>query len=1127
MGPRDYLRRDLTAIRDRRDALAAEATQVTLDLAAVANLPKTSRKIASVPSGISAPPAGGIHPKHLAEWVEGSGVDPDLARLCIESVSGDTVLRFLNPSADHGQLQKARKRLGDVLEGGWLCRTLDLDRSTDHFERTATATTWGCFKPNTPRAGWKKDKDGRYFPKVDKDGKPVAMKYEHPKGPPTQPFFLPFPRHIGERIARSNRCLAAYRAWEDEAERTTVDRWHWFLKQGATVWITEGAKKTAALLTAGKLAIGLSGIWNGCQKRDNGRSYLKPQLRRALQLGVRRVFTAFDWAEPGSQGEKDVAGAVDRLCRVIGYELKKPAIDCYVIDLPGPLKGVDDVLVDGGIGAIDALKLHCLPLRRWQAKRRQKLIQQRIQQPIALDSGRPVRTIDSRYISADDIPEDARLVAMLAPMETGKTAAVVAYIQRTKAPIFIPLHRRGLAGNVASRFQRPYQSEGKLVRPWLMGPERELSVPPRNLDCAGLIRFGTEVEAMADADAHGKIVVLDSSHADGSSHLDPETCRGAVLFLDEADASIWHLLTGSTEIQRNRTDVLENLVACLRAAKQVIIASAHLHEQIVAYLEKLLQTQASVLVNTHRPAAGRTVHWFGEDRDWLSALSDHITAGRSAYIAVTSQKSTSVYAASNLATYIAETLKVPADQILVVDSSTTRTTGHEARGVITNPARLLRYRVVIATPCIETGVSIEDPKQHFDAVFAYATGCTSPQATVQAIGRVRSDAPRYVCASRNGRTLFGGGIDSDDVLRLNRRAAALVRDSLFRAGIAEADEPLSTDHVTAWAGLVADYNLLTAQFAFSVRTLLATEGYAVRDSLAADPDVAATQKDLLREAGAANTAQQCQSVASSIPADQDALEELERRPELTLRQQQELEHGQVCRDFGIEQADDRLVLAHRQRALTIFRCELLLEEMKANGGRSDSLHALDSLIAMKRRNILQRSFIGDFNRAWTLPRIQLLHELGVLDLVHRRDEFTMADPELLAIHNLAKQHRDRCRTALGIDPCTVRTSTFLRDLAERLGYKLQKLSQKRTVDGKQHRLYVVADAFPGVERRPIKAYIRDSLAARLQQAFDDIEIDDRVPDSYRAVSDFQSCNTANSFTFAEIPVIASKKDKPL
>ena len=59
MGPRDYLRRDLTAIRDRRDALAAEATQVTLDLAAVANLPKPSQKIAYVIPAASSPEAEG------------------------------------------------------------------------------------------------------------------------------------------------------------------------------------------------------------------------------------------------------------------------------------------------------------------------------------------------------------------------------------------------------------------------------------------------------------------------------------------------------------------------------------------------------------------------------------------------------------------------------------------------------------------------------------------------------------------------------------------------------------------------------------------------------------------------------------------------------------------------------------------------------------------------------------------------------------------------------------------------------------------------------------------------------------------------------------------------------------
>ncbi|AKN61726.1 hypothetical protein WB44_12170 [Synechococcus sp. WH 8020] len=121
--------------------------------------------------------------------------------------------------------------------------------------------------------------------------------------------------------------MAAYKKWEDDAEwdqkpRTPEDRWRWFLRQGVPLFVTEGAKKTAALLTAGYLAIGLSGVWNGCQKDKKGRSHLKPGLRELTRYKVDRVIAMFDWSEPNSKGEAAVRGAIDRLGRVIQWETK-------------------------------------------------------------------------------------------------------------------------------------------------------------------------------------------------------------------------------------------------------------------------------------------------------------------------------------------------------------------------------------------------------------------------------------------------------------------------------------------------------------------------------------------------------------------------------------------------------------------------------------------------------------------------------------------------------------------------------------------------------------------------------------------------------------------------------------
>ena len=207
------------------------------------------------------------------------------------------------------------------------------------------------------------------------------------------------------------------------------------------------------------------------------------------------------------------------------------------------------------------------------------------------------------------------------------------------------------------------------------------------------------------------VVVLDSSHAADSNHLDPEECRGAILNLEEWDAACRHLLTSTTEINKHRSYVPSNLTACLRNAKQVICSSAHLNGQVVSWLEQLLTIKEHVLVNENKPAYGRVCHWF-------EALESHIRNGDNIFVTTTAQKASSVLSAKNIAHKIHRDLKVPLHEILIVDADTNRTKDHDAKGVITDPSLLLKYRVMIATPYIETGVSIDDPDGHFNAVFA-------------------------------------------------------------------------------------------------------------------------------------------------------------------------------------------------------------------------------------------------------------------------------------------------------------------------------------------------------------------------------------------------------------------------
>lgn len=164
------------------------------------------------------------------------------------------------------------KNLGS---GGWWCGTMNPD---------GTASKWGCFKPNNPRTG--------------KDGK--ILKYEHPPKTNTQPFFLKVDRRHWEKIA-VNAGLEPPELEGLPDESIPFEFWSWAIAtKKLPIIITEGAKKTASLLSAGFCAVGLSGINAGYRqprtegaKKKMGDAFLIDELKPFVQKG-REISFCFD-----------------------------------------------------------------------------------------------------------------------------------------------------------------------------------------------------------------------------------------------------------------------------------------------------------------------------------------------------------------------------------------------------------------------------------------------------------------------------------------------------------------------------------------------------------------------------------------------------------------------------------------------------------------------------------------------------------------------------------------------------------------------------------------------------------------------------------------------------------------
>ena len=192
-------------------------------------------------------------------------------------------------------------------------------------------------------------------PRKSAEGK--VIKYESPRGAGNQQLFVP---RVSVRVAAEiARKLGVVRdlnpIFAPAAE--DLEFWDWFLSTGLPLIITEGAKKAAALVSAGYPAIALNGVWGwGSNEKDmfgeiergnRGESLkiLNPELEPFLD--DREIVLAFDRDESPLTVKK-VEAAKTR------FRQEVEGIVAGVTQLQWPShKGIDDFIAAKGVRAID------------------------------------------------------------------------------------------------------------------------------------------------------------------------------------------------------------------------------------------------------------------------------------------------------------------------------------------------------------------------------------------------------------------------------------------------------------------------------------------------------------------------------------------------------------------------------------------------------------------------------------------------------------------------------------------------------------------------------------------------------------------------------------------------------
>ncbi len=710
-----------------------------------------------------------IHPQHRQELLD-SGIDEEVINLNFRSLQGLAAYEYLLYSdklqrTNTGVLARGILNTYAFLDdGGWWCSGVD---PLDDWK----PMLWGCFKPRRPRFDYEKRKH---------------IKYEHPPKTETRVFLLAVPDYIWEKVSERYGISIA----DEERQRGF---WHWVWKCNLPITITEGAKKAGCLLTAGYAAIGLPGINGGyrtpkdSEGNRTGKSYLIPDLKYFATLG-REVYFCFDHDQ-----KRKTIRACHKAIERTGYLFTQSGCKVLVVCLPGPEKGVDDLIMSRGIEAFDALYQAAQLLSNWQARSFTQLTY-----PSALQ-------VNRRYLGELSIPDSAKLVTVKSPKGTGKTQfleSVVSDAIATGQWVLVIGHRVQLVEALCHRFSIPYITE------------------VRSDDTGAVLGYG---------------LCVDSLHPESQARFNAQNWHNGVAVIDECEQVLWHALNSKT-CQRERVPILRELKTLLGNVLQgngrVFLADADLSDLSIDLVRSLsgAAVEPWVVVNEWLPGPDDcwNIHNYGgkNPSGLLDALKTHIAGGGNPFVVCSAQKAKSKWGTRTLESLLQK--EFPDKKILRIDSETITDPSHRAYGCIANLNEILQqYDIVLASPSIETGVSL-DLMGHFTSVWGIFQGVQAESSARQALARLREPVDRHIWAASHGIGQIGNGSTSVKSLLASQNKLARANIKLLQnLGLDDIELDYQPESLKLWAKMAVRVNMGMVHYRQSILEGLKAEGHRI------------------------------------------------------------------------------------------------------------------------------------------------------------------------------------------------------------------------------------------------------------------------------------------------------------
>ncbi len=773
---------------------------------------------------------------NVEEWV-GSGIAPSLIKLNKKILNEEEIAEwyFQNlPSSarrNDGRIREGYlKAYKDPLRGGWGIEGYDLtDLEAEPELRT--------FKADHPRIG--------------KDGKPI--RYDAPKNSQPNPILPRVSYVIASKICRKAgvNFLAMIQKYAPMESLTGVDdeaecRWFWKMvieTPSIPLTITEGGKKGLSLLSQGYCAISLTSIttWRAVKGSNNLHIWLR------LIVQKRECYISFD-QDPKASTQK----AVNIQSLKLGQALMKSgAVRVKRITWSGTEKGIDDFIYKN--------------LKRYGERFVQKILRScyenaRDYKTFTNSQVLPgqIKIVNKRYLSLEDVfgREGYRILVIKSPKGTGKTV-LLCYLTASDRALGIPTINVSLLMRLAKE-----QSEG-------------MEIPYR-----------TESDRETERNALGYSTCFDSLTPHNSVPFHPQQWTDAAIILDEFTQGLRHCVFGTTEIQKYRAKIIaslgQKLADCWKNKKPIRLVDADADAESIEFIYDLIQlysdesvtreeleAETFVLVNKYEPPKG-DLHFYHDPSPKQINLEfkKRMEKRENLLVLTSAKKDQSADGSKNLEKRARKYYKD--SEILRVDGETVKDPTHLAYGITgeqltklikgeplieviktPEPPKQLSLlekekepeqlpenqpnliKVVIASPVICTGVSLDKLDGHFDAVFSFQAGNITTNAVRQQLVRLRDFlVPRYVWAPKVGKNFVGA--KSTNPIQLLTEEKGKARLGLRLLGYKEAEKQIESNTcpgVKYWAKVGAQQNYECYHYREILRANLETERWNIIDHL--------------------------------------------------------------------------------------------------------------------------------------------------------------------------------------------------------------------------------------------------------------------------------------------------------